>query len=161
MYTAAVPVLLAMMFASAPLMSRELLDQPFFPVFGMILMGEIYYFLDGLLEQEDQENQLRAREDDARRKCDYTVLRKALRRLFGDRLVADDITAGALSDSDMTCDELLTKMEEQVGEPVELYGRYMRSLLNRGFPVDKSSLISGRDLLRAVASSSTTPFTMT
>ena len=47
----------------------------------------------------------------------------------------------------MTCDELLTKMEEQVGEPVELYGRYMRSLLNRGFPVDKSSLISGRDLL--------------
>lgn len=146
-YTAAVPVLLAMMFASAPLMSRELLDQPFFPVFGMILMGEIYYFLDGLLEQEDQENQLEGEEDDARRKCDYTVLRKALRRLFGDRLVADDITAGALSDSDMTCDELLTKMEEQVGEPVELYGRYMRSLLNRGFPVDKSSLISGRDLL--------------
>lgn len=146
-YTAAVPVLLAMMFASAPLMSRELLDQPFFPVFGMILMGEIYYFLDGLLEQEDQENQLEGEEDDARCKCDYTVLRKALRRLFGDRLVADDITAGALSDSDMTCDELLTKMEEQVGEPVELYGRYMRSLLNRGFPVDKSSLISGRDLL--------------
>lgn len=61
-YTAAVPVLLAMMFASAPLMSRELLDQPFFPVFGMILMGEIYYFLDGLLEQEDQENQLEGEE---------------------------------------------------------------------------------------------------
>lgn len=147
-YVAAVAVALAMMFASEELFRREMLDRPFFPVFMMIVLGEIFFFLNGLTWPEAQtEDEITAEGDNAQGRCNYTVVRKALQKLFGDHLVVDDITAGGAEDGSDGCSDLISQMESREGAPEEMYGCYMRALQEKGIPLDKNLMLSGRDLL--------------
>ena len=147
-FAASVAVALAMMFASEELFRREMLDKPFFPVFMMIILGEIFFFLNGLTWPEKQaEDALSAEGDDAQGRCNYAVVRKALQKLFGDHLVVDDITASSAEEGTDGCSDLISEMESNMGAPEEMYGRYMRILQQKGIPLDKNLLTSGRDLL--------------
>lgn len=148
LFLTAVAVALLMMFASAELFRREMLDKPFFPAFMMIVLGEIFFFLNGLTWPEmEAEDEINAEDDNAQGRCNYTVVRKALQKLFGDHLVVDDIAANSTAEGSDGCDDLISQMERNEGAPEELYGCYMRILQGKGFPLDKNLMLSGRDLL--------------
>ena len=88
-YVAGIVVAMLAMLVSGELFRRGLLAALFYPVFGILILGECCFFLHGLTKSE-AESEITGEADDASRKGDYTLLRKSLRRLFGDKLEAEN-----------------------------------------------------------------------
>lgn len=70
----------------------EVFAFPFYPVFGIIVLGEIAFFFDGYYygerKQEEEEDEPKIVD------VDYTALREELKRKFGDRICLDDDLPG-------------------------------------------------------------------
>lgn len=131
---------------SAELLRMNLLASPFYPFFGIVILGEIYFFLNGLTLKE-QQSLLSGEADDAARRVDYTLLRKALRKLFGDKLEAENTSFASPMENARSNDELISFMETSEQPAEEAYGLFMRGKLLEGLDIDQNYMLSGRDLL--------------
>jgi hypothetical protein len=69
---------------SCGLCMNNLVSAPFYPVFAVIIIGEMAFFIDGL-EKGQQKSNLTVQADNSRRIAMYPMLRKPLKALFGDR----------------------------------------------------------------------------
>lgn len=132
---------------SCELYRRELLAVPFYPVFGLIILGELYFFLDGLNRREMAE-QLTGEADEANSVSNYVLLRQVLGKLFGDKLGADSTTVDNGLLRARTHDELLHGLEQSDDAKIEAYGRFMRIKSEHGLELDHNYLASGLELLR-------------
>jgi hypothetical protein len=79
---------------SAWLMNNGFIVSLYYPIFGIIMIGEIYYYMDGKLYKA-KESDLAGEEDKANRIYDYTFMRSILSRVFGDKLLADNTTVNS------------------------------------------------------------------
>ena len=61
----------------------------YYPVYSIILLGEVYFYLDGLNYSEYLQNILGENEN-ATKTINYSLLRKYLRNLFGDKLLTEN-----------------------------------------------------------------------
>ena len=125
---------------------KELLTVPYYPVFAVILVGELYFVLDGLTKEET-EALLGAEADRSETFRDYASLRKALKRLFADKLNADDTTADNDVAAACSNDELLSELENSEDFAQRAYGAFMRKKTEKGMELDQNYLASGRRLL--------------
>lgn len=140
-------ILSALAFAvSAALYREELLAVPYYPAFAVILIGELFFIVDGL-NKEESESELACEEDRSETARDYSSLRKALKRLFADKLNADDTTADNDVAAACSNDELLSELENSEDFPLRAYGAFMRKKLEKGMKLDQNYLASGRRLL--------------
>lgn len=118
----------------------------FSPALCVIVVGEVYFFLDGKTKEEEGSS-LAGEDDNARRIVNNTGLRKALRKLFGDKLAADNTTyADELSDNGSK-DALLEQWEQSGDSRSESYAVFMRAMVRSGAQIDTNYMISGHDLL--------------
>lgn len=145
-YRSAVVIAMAAMFATARLYQLHDLAEPFYPVFAIIMVGEIYFLLDGLTKEELEER-LGGEDEKASRMHRYVLLRQILKDLFADKLIADNTTVTSNLMNTSTNDELLTAMVRSGDPRQEAYAIFMRRRLLAGMELDQNYLSSGRDLL--------------
>ena len=147
MYIAALCLSLALVVGSCELYRNELLTAPFYPVFGMLILGEIYFFLDGL-DRQQLSSFLTGEADQASSISNYVLLRKVLSRLFGDKLGAENTTVDNGLFAARANDELLQQLEQSDDPKVEAYGKFMRMKVESGLKLDHNYLVSGLELLQ-------------
>ena len=100
------------LFVSYILCMNYLIDVPFYPVFPIIIIGEIAFFIDGL-EKEEEKSKLSLEADQSRRIAMYPLLRKPLRDLFGDKLSADGTTVNNYGISGGGVEDVLVNLEKE------------------------------------------------
>ena len=133
--------------ATCELYRKDLLAVPFYPVFGMMIIGEAYFFLNGLNRREMEEGTVDGEAEESQGVANYALLRNVLSKLFGDRLSADSTTVDDGDGASRTHDELLHQLEQSDDVKLEAYGRFMRRKMNNGLELDHNYLDSGRALL--------------
>ena len=118
----------------------------FYPVFGVIVIGELYFFVDGERNQKDRED-IEGETEDGRHVVNYALLRPILRRLFGDKLSAENTTMDSKLIRSRSNEELLEQIEEAGDAKADAYAKFMQGKISRGLEVDQDYLLSGLDLL--------------
>lgn len=147
MYYAAMALSVALVLFSCELYRSDLLSVPFYPVFGLLIVGEIYFFADGL-DRQELTSYLTGEADHANSVTNYVLLRKVLSKLFGDKLGAENTTVDSGLLAARTNDALLQQLEQSEDPKVEAYGRFMRKKVLSGLQLDHNYLASGLDLLQ-------------
>ena len=156
-YYASLTISVLALLLSGFLYRAKLLETPFYPVFGVLVIGELYFFLDGLTRRELLQ-EITGEEEEPTSVCNYSLLRKALRKLFGDKLAAEDTSATNALEDLQTNDELLAAYEASSDGMVEAYGRFMRARLEAGEELDRNYLASGCELLHGKSILFNNPF---
>ena len=133
------------------------LTAPFYPVFGVILIGELYFFLNGLTQKELRK-ELTGEEEESEKNSDYSMMRKVLRKLFPDKLGAENTTICDDTGSDSGDDGLLEALEDSDQVREEAYGRFMRAKAQSGMELDRNYLLSGKQLLNGESVLFNNPF---
>ncbi|MBP3674213.1 MAG: hypothetical protein J6J18_10345 [Oscillospiraceae bacterium] len=157
LYISVVMLGVAATFVTSKLYLTEQLLQPIYPAFGVILVGELFFFLNGLTKEE-LHNAVVGEADDAERICDYSIMRRVLRKLFPDKLNAENTTVCSTREAIATTDELLTELENSDKPHEETYGRFMRYKSEAGMELDRNYLLSGRQLLNGQSVLFNNPF---
>lgn len=146
LYFASVALATVMLLLSKYYYNEDIFLDAFSPALCVIVVGEVYFFLDGKTKEEEGSS-LAGEDDNARRIVNNTGLRKALRKLFGDKLAADNTTyADELSDNGSK-DALLEQWEQSGDSRSESYAVFMRAMVRSGAQIDTNYMISGHDLL--------------
>ncbi len=109
LYTAVVIISCLLMLVSRKFYFKELLTAMFYPVFGVIMIGELYFFFDGMSQVEYSEDVL-GEDENAYRIVNYSLLRKFLRSLFGDKLLAENTTVNNALNYEVTNEELIREL---------------------------------------------------
>ena len=147
MYYATMALSAALVLFSCELYRNDLLSVPFYPVFGLLIVGEIYFFADGL-DRQELTSYLTGEADHANSVTNYVLLRKVLAKLFGDKLGAENTTVDSGLLAARTNDALLQQLEQSDDPKVEAYGRFMRKKVQSGLQLDHNYLASGLELLQ-------------
>ncbi|MDO4460408.1 MAG: hypothetical protein Q4C42_10110 [Clostridia bacterium] len=135
---------------------RNMISGVFYPVYGIILISEIFQYLNGLTKEE-YESQVLHENPKAAGTADYSIMRDFLRKLFPDKLNAED-TAAASYLAEETLDTLITSIENSRDRTEEIYGRFMRRLYYNNVELDRNYIHSGLDLLRGKSVLFNNPF---
>jgi hypothetical protein len=156
-YIAAAALSVLLVLVSSELYRRELLAAPYYPVFAVILLGEPYFFLNGLTKKE-RKTELEAEGEQSEDICNYFLLRKVLRRLFGDKLAVENTTVNHDTQKIMTDEAALQELEQDSQGSVEAYARCIRAKCADGLELDQTYLRSGAELLRGKSILFNNPF---
>lgn len=157
-YYATVVISMLLVIASGLLYRYELLAVPFYPVFGALIIGELYFFLDGMTKAESEEEAEDAGEDSISDVGNYAALRPVLKKLFGDKLQADDTAASSMGEETQEVRELIDTLRESDDEILEAYGTFIQNRVDAGLELDTNYLFSGRDLLKGKSILFNNPF---
>lgn len=152
MYGAAVCLSICLMFWSKAIYERlaELEGGAsrviFYPVFGIILIAEMYFFLDGLTKQEYMQ-QILGEDDVSMKTVNYTLIRKYLRSLFGDKLAAENTGLNNSLAYGVTNEEVLQELLDSEDRRLSSFAVYFEKLEESGFEIDHNYFFSSLDLL--------------
>ena len=126
---------------------QEYVTELFYPVVGVILLGELCALLNGVTRKELRV-QAGVSGEEPEEEVDYASMRQVLRGLFGDKLNAQDTTVSEPDTTPETTEELLTRLENSDSVALEGYGRFMRRKVEAGLEPDYNYLLSGQQLLQ-------------
>ena len=143
---------------SSWLYRHSLLHAIYYPVFSVIILGELYFILDGLTLKELRSQQLDGENDEADRISNYSTMRDVLRKLFPDKLSAENTTVSTVHPGGTTVDDLLTELEASDAVAEEAYGRFIRAKSRAGMAVDFNYFLSGKQLLNGESVLFNNPF---
>ena len=147
----------ALVLFSCALYRNNRLEVPFYPFFGVIILGEFFFFLDGLDRYELRE-MLTGEEDRARNAGSYVKLRQVLAGFFGDKLGADGTTVDMGMALEDTHEELFAGLEQSDDPMVEAYGLFLRRKTGSGLELDHNYAASGLNLMRGTSVLFNNPF---
>ena len=143
---------------SSQLYKHGLLHAIYYPVFSVIILGELYFALDGLTLKELRQQQTEGEEEEADRVTNYSVMRDILRKLFPDKLCAENTTVSDVKIDAATSDELFAALESSESVAEEAYGRFMRAKTSAGMELDFNYFLSGKQLLNGESVLFNNPF---
>ena len=143
---------------SAFMYSKNLIASLYYPVFAMIMVGELYHFLDGEFRAEDQQSTIEGEDDNSSSVCDYTLMRNVLRRNFGDKLLSENTTVNNGLLYYRTNDEVVNSLIDDDETAIEAYGIFMQQKIKQGLDVDQNYLMSGLDLMKGKSILFNNPF---
>lgn len=127
----------------------------FYPVFGVLVLGEVVFFLSGLTKSEFLEDIL-GEDEESYKVANYGILREILRDLFRDRVLFEntlDTSDGIAS----TFDELDEMMQSEDAS-LQLIGSYYMTLKNSGADIDINYVRSSVNLLDGKSTLFCNPF---
>lgn len=133
------------------------LTAPFYPVFCVIILGEVWFFLHGLTRKE-YHKQIDHEVEESNTLRNYSIMRRVLRQLFPDKLSAENTTVSDGPSDPVSTDEVLAAAEESERVAEEAYGRFMRIQCDKGLKLDRNYFMSGRQLLRGESVLFNNPF---
>ena len=145
LFYAALLICCAVMVLAALLYAQGGMNSIFFPVYGLILVGELFFFLDGSTKKEEK-SQVTAEEDEAVKLVNYAAMRQVLKKVFPDKLSADSTRANESRESEPV-EQLLDRICASDDPAVENYGLFMRGVYEREHGLDVNYLYSGLELL--------------
>ena len=134
-----------LMAGSATLYQAGRATAVFYPIFSVILVGELYFFLNGETKAE-QKSELTVEEDDSVKQLNYSLMRGVLGKLFPDKLNAESTHAHE-SDVEEPMEQILDRLTGSKDPITENYGRFMQGLYQNRQSIDRNYLFSGLELL--------------
>ena len=126
-----------------------------YPVFAVIVLGEVVSFLSGITKPEFVEDIL-GEDDESYKVANYGVLRKILRELFGDRVLYD-VTTDTNSGTATTFEEL-DELSHSDDSSTKIIGTYFSKLKNNGIDVDINYVKSTINLMNGKSTLFCNPF---
>ncbi len=144
-------------FVSFYLCKKGLIIVPFYPIFPIIIMGEVAFFIDGL-EFDQLGNVFSAEIDNSRHITNYVILRKKLGELFGDKLMSDGTTVNDGIVRGGSIDQILEEIETEYGKTGENYSMFIRKKAISGFKPSADYVRSGIELTSGKSLLFNTPF---
>ena len=145
-YFGAVVISALLTWASPKLYYAGFLRQMFYPVFGIIILGELYFYLDGLTERE-YSGEILGEDEDAYKTVNYSLLRKFLRSVFGDKLLAENTSMNNPLAYDVTTDDIIRELEENEDPKIVNFASFVDILNRGGMQVDHNFLYSTIEML--------------
>ncbi|MBE5937978.1 MAG: hypothetical protein E7265_08110 [Lachnospiraceae bacterium] len=128
----------------------------FYPVYIVIMLVEVYSFVNG--EKKEDFEDIIGEDDDARIISNYSILRKFLRHLFGDKLMSENTSINTIQTEIQTNDEVLEQLEKQEDAKLQAYGTFMRRKVEAGMELDQGYLEAGVKLLNGKSIVFNNPF---
>ncbi len=156
-YITSIVVSVAVMLLSRKFYDDKLFTVMFYPVFGVAIVGELYFFLDGLTKREYTQNVL-GEDENAYKTVNYSLLRKFLRNLFKDKLLSESTNVNNALADEMTTTDIIRELEKDEDPKVVTFAAYMEALNKTGFEIDNNYLYSSLDLLRGKSILFNNPF---
>ncbi len=144
-------------FISFYLCKRGLIQVPFYPIFPIILIGEVAFFVDGV-EYDELENKFSAEVDNSRHVTNYVILRKKLKELFGDKLSSDGTTVNDGIVRGGSIDQILEEIEQEYGRTGQNYSLFIRNKAKTGLVPSADYVRSGIELTMGKSLLFNTPF---
>ncbi len=135
-----------LMLVSAHFYKTGLLRALYYPVFGVMIVGELWFYLDGVTRKEYSENII-GEDEEAYKTVNYSLMRKVLRGKFGDKLLAENTDVNDSPASDLTDEELVMELEKDEDRKIQCFAAYVKALSAAGFPLDHNYVRSTIDLL--------------
>ena len=142
---------------SCGLCMKHLISAPFYPVFAVIIIGEMAFFVDGI-GIEKRKSELAVQSDKSHRIAMYPLLRKPLKTLFGDKLSAEGTTVnnGVLTGG--AIEDILVGLEQEGGHIGRNYAAFIRRKMETGLKPNVDYVRCGYDLATGKSLLFNTPF---
>ena len=142
---------------SCALCKNQLVSAPFYPVFAVIIIGEMAFFVDGMAADE-KKSDLTVRTDNSQRIAMYPLLRKPLKALFGDKLSAEGTTVNNGGANGGAVEDILADMENNGGHIGKNYAAFIRKKVAGGLKPNVDYVRCGYDLASGKSLLFNTPF---
>lgn len=142
---------------SCDLCLKNIVIAPFYPAFALIVIGEIAFFIDGL-NAEDCKSNLNMQSDNSRHMVMYALLRKPLRDLFGDKLLAEGTTVNNEGTVGGAIEDVLMGIEREGGHIGKNYAMFIRRKMDMGLKPNVDYVRCGYDLSVGKSLLFNTPF---
>ncbi len=146
-----------LMLVSCDLCMKNQIAAPFYPVFAVIIIGEIAFFLDGL-EKNEGKFQVEVQADRSRHIALYPLLRKPLKELFGDKLSADGTTINPGGTTGNAIEDILMGLEKNGGHVGKNYVAFVRQRMESGLKPSADYVRCGYELAIGKSLLFNTPF---
>ncbi len=156
-YYSAVMLSAILMLVSYKFYSDKLLRTIFYPVFGILVIGELFFYLDGATKREYFKSIL-GEDEDAYKNVNYSLLRKFLRSLFGDKLLTESTSINSALTYDVTTDEIIQKLEKSEDNKIVCFATFINALNKTGFSLDHNYIHSSLDMLNGKSVLFNNPF---
>ncbi|MDR1159087.1 MAG: S8 family serine peptidase [Syntrophomonadaceae bacterium] len=127
---------------------------PFYPVFGVLVMGEILFFLSGLTSQELLST-IAGDDDEYYRIANYGILRRVFHDLFDGRILFDN-TADSLYG--LTSFDMLDNLAESGNARDMAISKYFTDLKEKGHAIDPGFVRSSIEMVNGKSTLINTPF---
>ena len=129
-------------------------ETPFYPVFGVLVMGEILFFLSGLTYQE-MLTTIAGEDDEYYRVANYGILRRVFHELFDSRILYDN-TLDSLSG--ITSFDMLDNLAESENALDNVISKYFIGLKEKGHTIDPGFARSSIDMVNGKSVLLNVPF---
>lgn len=122
------------------------LSYVFIPAYSIIMLGEMFFFIDGLTKKEflkevyDDENGVKV-------SVNYSLMRKVLNSLFKDN-VASEGTSSNTSYQGLTAEQLLRKYEKSNDHKIRMFAKFFKKKVQKGLSLDQNYFQSSLELLQ-------------
>lgn len=145
-YYASIAISIALVLITRRFYYDNTIKTVFYPVFGVLIVGELFFYLDGATKREYRKEIL-GEDEDSYKITNYSLLKKYLRTVFGDKLVAENTSFNNELWSGMTVDELINELEQNDDPKINAFAEFANHLHRTGFKIDKNYLRSSIDML--------------
>ncbi|MBO5065457.1 MAG: hypothetical protein J6D06_05010 [Clostridia bacterium] len=146
-----------LMFISRFLYLFGLMKSIFYPVFGILIVSEFYFYLDGLTKREYC-NDILGEDENAYKIVNYSLLRKFLRSVFGDKLISENTSINANASYHLTTDDVINELEKSEDQKIQNFALFVDGLKKSGFAFDNNYLHSTVDMLNGKSVLFNNPF---
>ena len=150
-YYAVVIMSSVLMIVSRKFYFNGMLNNVFYPVFGVIVLGEIFFYLDGTTKREF--TTVLGEDENAYKMLNYSLLRKYLRSLFKDKLLSENTSVNNNLSYDITTDDIIRELEQSEDQRIVSFSQYMKARNALGYHIDHNylrstlSLMDGKSIL--------------
>ncbi|MCR5704000.1 MAG: hypothetical protein K6G85_05205 [Eubacterium sp.] len=127
------------------------------PVFTIILVSELFFFMDGYTYPEYSADIL-GEEEDAAHRSNYSLMRKALRFLFSDRLEAENTFSNYEVFYGVTTEEIINELEKKDDPKIVSFATYLNKVNEKKIPLNHSYIYSAVSLLEGKSILFNNPF---
>lgn len=130
---------------------------PLSPVFPVIMLGELFFFIDGQ-SVDERKPDLTMQSDNSRHVAMYALLRKPLKSLFGDKLSAEGTTVNDGGMNGGAIEDILVDLEKNGGHVGKNYAAFIRKKMSNGLAPNVDYVRCGYDLACGKSLLLNTPF---
>lgn len=156
-YIGVIVIAFSLMLISKTFYDKGTIKSLFYPIFSVMVVGELYFFLNGMTLSEYLENIL-GEDDNAAKVVNYTLLRKYLKKLYPDKLLAEGSTVNNSLANVVTNEEIVEELLGSEDAKMEAFGIYLNALNASGFELDNNYIHSTIDLLNGKSVLFNNPF---
>ena len=157
LYYAGVAISCVFMVVSGLLVLRDDMSNLFYPIYAMILLGEVYYYLNGFSVRE-YNSEVLGEDEDASAVANYSLLRNVLRKIFAGKVIDEGTSINHEYEYGITNEEIINELEKDADPVVNTFAKFYKNKLGGDFELDRNYLYSSLDLLKGKSVLFNNPF---